>query len=170
MTRTPTQRLIILTLAMLVLLNGAGFFVLGYMQTGFHRLFESEENEELVSLSMTAPEFETLAWIGKKDFVYKGRVYDVHAVSRKDEKVTVTCYADNEETHLRDSMSGTFNNHEKNNQAVKSTFFAFPVFPVFGNVLLPSSPSTDTVAYNTSTSASPAEPLLSVAAPPPDRC
>ena len=169
MARKPIQRLIIFGLALLVLLNGAGFFLLNYLQAGYHRIFEAE-NGELVSLTMTQPEYESLAWIGKKDFVYNGHVYDCAAVSRKDGKVIVSCYSDKEESSLRDSLAGTFNSREKNDAALKSSLFAFPVFPIFGSTVIVSSPSSDTIVYNTSSAASPAEPLLSVAAPPPDRC
>lgn len=172
MAHKPVQRYIILGLTFLVMLNGTGFFALAWLQTGYHRLFsETEEQEESVSLNMTAQEFSSIAWIGNKDFIWQGKVYDFSSVSRTNGKITVHCFFDHTESNLRDSVSE--NIEKESDQAtapkpVKAKIPIFPVFPIFSTTTVIPLFSVDTVAYNDLQNPAFEAPVFSLEIPPPE--
>ena len=120
-------------MAFLVLLNGLGVFVIDYAQIGIHRIFEYADHSDknVQQLEMTGTEFSSIFWIGERDFVFKGNVYDMDDVSSAKGKITVSCHQDREETSVKNSIADNFENSAKNSATPKTVKDIFKVFPVF---------------------------------------
>ncbi|HET6990912.1 MAG TPA: hypothetical protein VFJ43_06285 [Bacteroidia bacterium] len=131
-----TQRILSLALAFLVLMNGLGIFVFNYAEIEFHRVFnkvsESEKNTQTFALN--SAEFSSILWIGERDFVYNGNVYDCDKIASVNGRINVSCHSDNEETNLKNSLASNFDNGNKNVPASKPLKDLFKIFPVFQNL------------------------------------
>jgi hypothetical protein len=169
----PTKRFLIFGLAFLVLVNSVGMLLVNYVETGFHRAIEyadeSSKNSDL--LSLTTKEYKSIAWIGERDFVYNGNVYDCDGISAANGKINLSCHSDNEETNLKNSLSTNFDNGTKNAPASKSMKDFFKVFPVFQNDFVAkdfSSTSSFSFDYSVYNNQLPQSAVLSLNSPPPE--
>lgn len=117
------------------MLNSVGVFVITYLETGFHRAVVSSDNSKKHSelLSLTAIEFKSIVWIGSRDFIFDGKVYDCDNISSAKGKINMFCQSDNVETNLKNSLASDFDNGTKNAPASKSMKDVFKVFPFFKN-------------------------------------
>ena len=166
--KTPLRiRVLLLSLATLMLFNGFGMYVLAYAKTGLIRLGKHEGALQEFVLSNT--EFSAISWIGKHDFIYKDHVYDCEKIVSADGKITITCRADEEETGLKNTLAGSFDQHAQNppQKAGKASLKIFPALPFEEKSLLP----TDIFGTKNSTAAFQANlfimPVREIASPPP---
>jgi hypothetical protein len=130
---SPKKRFLILGLAFIVMLNSLGIFAFTYLETGFHRAIEYSAEPEKKSelLSLTGKEFSSIAWIGERDFIFNGNVYDCDGLSAAKGKINVRCHSDAEETNLKNSLADNFENGSKNVPVSKPIKDIFKVLPVF---------------------------------------
>lgn len=168
----PKYRFLTIAMAVLVLLNGLGVFVIDYAQIGIHRIFEyaDHSNKNAQQLQMNGDEFTSLLWVGERDFIFKGNVYDMDGVSSSKGKVTVSCHQDEEETNVKNSISDNFDNPSKNSAAPKSAkdlFKIFPVLPCFEKLSFNVPEFSSSVNFNNFNTETPVSVVLEFISPPP---
>jgi hypothetical protein len=169
-----TKRVLIFSLAFLVLFNSVGVFLATYIETGFHRSVEysTENTGDSELLSMTVYEFDSIVWIGERDFVYKTNVYDCESISSQNGKINLKCHSDSEETNLKNSVALNFDNGIKNIPTSKSVKEFFKVFPVFENsvAIIISFPYSFSFDYCSHDNQLPRSVVLALNVPPPENC
>ncbi len=108
-----------------------------YIQTGIHRIAVYSENSKQNTslLSLKANEFKSIVWIGKRDFIFKGKVYDCNYISASNGKINLACNTDIVETNLKNSLASNFDNGAKNTPASKSMKNIFKILPFFKNTI-----------------------------------
>jgi hypothetical protein len=168
----PIYRFLTIAMAFLVLLNGLGVFVIDYAQIGIHRIFEYADHsaKNVQQLQMSGNEFTSLFWVGERDFIFKGNVYDMDNVSATKGKVTVTCHQDEEETAVKNSIADNFENPSKNSAApktVKDVFKIFPVFPCFEKMCLNIPEHSSSFNFKIHHTGTPVSVVLEFIVPPP---
>lgn len=160
-----------------MLFNAIGVVTLAFVETGYHRSNTEavQKQEKAGIISLDPSEFSSIAWIGKRDFIWKGEVYDCVSIIRENDKVTIVCHLDTKEKKIKEQLARHFESEEGNNAPAqkkqsKSIFKVMPVFPVFdqANLIIPF--LGDTVAMNESNAALPASPYLASGNPPPENC
>jgi hypothetical protein len=128
-----SKKIFLLSLAALMLFNGIGFYALAYLQTGLHRACLFENSGEKQNLVLDARTFSSVSWIGKTDFIYNGTVYDCEQITSSHGKIFISCYADKEETVIKNSVADSFDsNPAKSSSSSKELLKFFPVFPLTG--------------------------------------
>jgi hypothetical protein len=164
-------RILLFSLATLVLFNGMGIYVLSFAQTEIHRISREINKGELEKLVMNGDEFSSVAWIGKNDFIYKDQVYDCESMNSSNGKITISCYPDIKETTLKNVLGESFEKpfaspHQK---TTKEAFKFFPVFPINENISIAyyNSSNTDFQYQNGNNAFS--APDRDIASPPPDK-
>lgn len=167
------KQFIILTLALLVFFNGAGLFLSAYLQTGIHRMGNSvrkmDEHSEIISISNE--EFESLVWVGKRDFIWNGHIYDLISLSKSGGKVNMTCAADKKEDSIRKNLAGNFEKGSSNIPASKSgnTLFKFlPLVAFVQNQFMPEQDSSSVFIFDQNDCAAIQSAAVSLNSPPPE--
>ncbi|CAN5816420.1 hypothetical protein BH11BAC7_BH11BAC7_02430 [soil metagenome] len=126
-------KIFLLSLATLVLFNGFGLYVYAYTRIGIHRLDQKENINtlDLQRLVLNGEEFSTIAWIGPADFIYKNHVYDCEQIASLNGKITLMCYADEEETTIKNTVADSFEKHDsKNTSSNKAHKDLLKIFPL----------------------------------------
>lgn len=166
----PFQQAFLLTLALFLLMNSLGVFLLTYAVTGIHRIeaySEREQNEKV--LVMNSSEFRTLSWIGSRDFVWQGKVFDFDSVSIRNGKVEVTCNEDAKETELKNNLAQNVD-QSKSSALLKQAFALLVVAPCDQHQLL-FIPSVSSSFANTTLPVGKIAPAaISLNSPPPEIC
>lgn len=125
-----SSRFLVLLLAALVLFNATGVFVLTYIGTGIHRMStDAAKSEKKESLLLTVSEFQSLVWVGKKDFIWKGKVYDCISSESVNKMIRLVCAVDKKESKLRENLGSHFSPNDKNSPVRKSQRFLFKSLP-----------------------------------------
>lgn len=141
-------RIFLLSLAALVLFNGFGFYAFAYVKTGIHRVCFRENAEKMQKLILDSKDFSSISWIGRTDFIYKGRVYDCESIYAFKGKITVSCFADHEETAIKNSLADSFDpNAAKSSSSAKDILKFFPVFPLAEKIMISPVQSCDANSY-----------------------
>lgn len=170
----PSKQFILFFLAFLILFNGTGLFLVSYIQIGIHRIHSQNETQDKSeqSLVLTAEEFSTLAWIGKRDFIWKGQAYDCISVVKEKSQVRILCELDHKESAMHRSLASHFENNKKNNtgsKSIRDIFKMLPVVPCSNNAvtILPS--SCDFIALYEAENIALSSEAIFMNTPPPER-
>ena len=97
----------LLILITLLLYNSAGcFFVFKLMHTSIQhqmdfRIKHVHDSEELISITFKTEDLSSIGWLKKgKEFLFKGKRYDIVSVSKTKDAHIFRCIADEEEDYL----------------------------------------------------------------------
>ena len=129
-------RIFLLSLAALVLFNGFGFYAFAYVKTGVHRVCFRENSGENQKLVLDKKDFSSISWIGHTDFIYKGRVYDCEFIHAFKGKIMISCFADHEETAIKNSLADSFDPNAAKSSSAKDMLKFFPVFPMAEKIMI----------------------------------
>lgn len=119
------------------MLNSVGIFAFTYLQVGLHRAVEysKESQQPSETLILSGSEFASMAWVGERDFIFNGKVYDCEQISSANGKIHLVCHSDAEETNLKNSLADNLDNGEKNAPTSKPIKDFFKIFPVFQSLI-----------------------------------
>ena len=102
-----------LVLAGLIFMNCLGIYFIAFTQIGFHRIAEyAHSTEPATTLSLSADEWKNVNWIGSRDFIYQGNVYDLDRVSVSDGMVHLKVSVDTDERNTIDRLSDNDRDHK----------------------------------------------------------
>ena len=168
------KRIFLLGMAALLFMSSAGIFMLFYAETAVHRYFEykNEADRASTTFSLSKSEFASINWIGERDFVWKGKVYDSDGVSSVNGKIILRCHSDNKETEIRNEISDNVNDSQPiaNGKPLKEIFKFFPLFPVFTQPAVMPADSNEAPTAFSSFSQHPQSPAILLNSPPPETC
>jgi hypothetical protein len=106
-------RIVPLLLASLIFMNCLGVYLIAFAQTSLHRISEYVHSSGTsATLTLTTDEWAQVNWIGERDFVYNGNVYDMNSFSAVNGKVKVNVSVDAEERNTIDRLADN-DTHQK---------------------------------------------------------
>lgn len=164
--------LFLLSLAALVFFNGMGIYVVACAKAGIHRISRKADESQLQRLVLNGTELSSIAWIGKADFIYNGTIYDCKTITSSNGKIIVSCYADREETEMKDILADHFEKHASHPspyKTLKHSFKFFPVFPFAEKITFHNRKAQKADSQFESRNMTFCAPDREIASPPPDK-
>lgn len=83
-------------------MSSAGIYFYGSIGVALQRKanMKRRTHDEVVTLTLNKASFKTIAWIGDKDFIYEGKLYDIESFSVDGDRYILKCEEDQQEAQL----------------------------------------------------------------------
>lgn len=164
------QRAFLLFFAAVLFTGSAGIYFYGSLSTALHRRanLKRQVRDEIITLTLSKAAFKSIVWVGEKDFIYEGELYDIESFAASDENYVLKCEKDDCESGIIAAIENQLDTDHgtKTNKTNKPSSFGFEC--TIPSKVISFRNTAEPLIYADAIAAGPSTAFLHPASPPPE--